>query len=512
MPDNSSFRLSRLRRGWKSLLIAWAVVAIVALVVFLLTWNAFFTYVPAGKHLVITAKDGDQVPPGHILAEKGQKGIQRDVRGEGWHFVLPIVYATEIEDNTEIPAGKVGVVTARGGEPRADGQILADEGQQGIQRHVLLPGNYRINRHGYDVQIEDSVEIPVGFVGVQQRLLGKEGKDAFADSPEEKGILREVLQPGIYFINPYEVHVITVEVGIFQTTLSGETAITFTARGGLQIKMDCTVEWEVRPEDMPTLVAEYKSRANVERNVIDPQAHAIGRDKGINYGVQDFLEGAAREKFQREFSKELETVCRTKNVTVHSAFIRHIEIPEVYMKQIRDKQIAAETKITNSAKEAVARSDAAVEREEKLVDQETKRVQAETGQVVAAIDTEVKNIETRTDAEIEKLKASFQAQIAQLDAEQRRVVAQAENEVKRLKETAQANIYQMKMDVFQNDGPAFLRYSLAEQLNPKLTMRLFHSGPGTFWTNMDGKGVQFMMPMQGPPGGSTRPDSAPPRN
>ena len=52
----------------------------------------------------------------------------------------------------------------------------------------------------------------------------------------------------------------------------------------------------------------------------------------------------------------------------------------------------------------------------------------------------------------------------------------------------------MKMNVFQNNGDAFLKYSLADQLNPKMIVRLFHSGPGTFWTNMEGKGLNFMLP------------------
>ena len=60
--------------------------------------------------------------------------------------------------------------------------------------------------------------------------------------------------------------------------------------------MDCTVEWEIRPDDMPSLVAEYGTRQQVEKTVIDVQAHAIGRDKGIDYGVQDFLEGTKRER------------------------------------------------------------------------------------------------------------------------------------------------------------------------------------------------------------------------
>jgi hypothetical protein len=57
----------------------------------------------------------------------------------------------------------------------------------------------------------------------------------------------------------------------------------------------------------------------------------------------------------------------------------------------------------------------------------------------------------------------------------------------------------MKMDIFQNDGNAYLRYTLADQLNPKLVLRLFHSGQGTFWTNMGDKNMQLMLPAASPP-------------
>src|SRR5207253_3488797 len=129
------------------------------------------------------------------------------------------------------------------------------------------------------------------------------------------------------------------------------------------ISMDCTVEWEVLPENMPALVAQYGNRKEVERKVIDPQAHACGRDKGIDYGAQDLLEGSQREKFQTDFTQELVKRCKSTGVTIHSAFIRSIEIPEDYLKPIRDKQIAAETQVTNKAKEVTAQSVAEVERE-----------------------------------------------------------------------------------------------------------------------------------------------------
>jgi hypothetical protein len=53
------------------------------------------------------------------------------------------------------------------------------------------------------------------------------------------------------------------------------------------------------------------------------------------------------------------------------------------------------------------------------------------------------------------------------------------------------------MDVFKGDGDAFLRYSMADQLSSNLRLRIFHSGPGTFWTNMDGKNMNLLIPTPG---------------
>src|SRR4051812_25006645 len=501
----TSFKFQMLRQ-WRRTLIVWGILLLVAISCVALTWNAFFTYVSPGYHMVITANDGQPLTPGHVLAEAGQKGIQREVLGEGWHFVLPIVYATEMEKNTDIPPGKVGIVTALGGKPLPPGRLLAEntknpqDEEQGIQRQVLPPGSYRVNLRGYRVELVDAIEIKSGFVGVQRRLLGKDGPSRFAEKPDEKGILHEVLQPGLYYINTKEFEVLISEVGIFQTAFhynkdpQQNTAIDFTSKGGFLISMDCTVEWEVMPKDMPSLVAEYGSRKAVEKTVIDVQAHSIGRDKGIDYGVQDFLEGSKREKFQADFTQELVRVGRSKDVKVHSAFIRNIVIPEEYLKPIRDKQIAGETEITNKAKEITAQTEADVEREQQMIQQRAVEVEAQTKRLVASIDRDVANIGTKTDNQIDKLKAEFDAKIAALMGRRTQLMGGAEAEVTKLTETARSNLFQLKMDVFQGNGDAFLRYSLAEQLNPKMVLRLFHSGSGTFWTNLEGKGVSLMLP------------------
>lgn len=488
---------------WKRLALVGGVLTILVIVGVVVLWTTFFKYVPPGKHLVLIAKNGDPLDPGEVLAKEGQKGIRREVMGEGFHFVMPIVYTCEIEENTIIPPGKIGIVTARGGRPPADGRVLAEEGEQGIQRRVLTPGAYRLNAHGYDVEIVPATEIKSGFVGVVRRLLGTEGKGLFArDDSAEKGFLPKVLQPGIYYVNTKEYEVIKVEVGIFQTTFFAplrdknmqDTSITFTAKGGYPISIDCTVEWEVLPEHMPALVAEYGSRREVEKKVIDVQAHAIGRDKGIDYGVQEFLEGSSREKFQEDFTKELTRVCKDKNVTVHSAFIRRIVIPEEYLKPIRDKQIAAETLLTTKAKELTAETENEVEREQRMIEQEVAKVEAETKLQVANIDQEVKNITSRTEAEIQKIKDDYGSRIAALDAEREKTLGQAEAEVAKMKDTAKSSLYQMKMEVFQQDSSAFLRYTMSQKLNENLVLRLFHSGNGTFWTNMGDKNMNLLLP------------------
>ena len=67
--------------------------------------------------------------------------------------------------------------------------------------------------------------------------------------------------------------------------------------------------------------------------------------------------------------------------------------------------------------------------------------------------------------------------------------------MQKMKEVAKSSLYEMKMKVFQNDANAFLRYTMAKELNQDIVLRLFHAGPGTFWTNMGDKNMNFLMPV-----------------
>lgn len=96
-------------------------------------WGFCRFYVSTNHMAIVTAKMfGDPLPPGQILAKKGQKGIQEDVLGEGRHFLNPIFYEYEIVPVIIIPPGKVGVVTSKLGSELPEGEFIARVGQKGI--------------------------------------------------------------------------------------------------------------------------------------------------------------------------------------------------------------------------------------------------------------------------------------------------------------------------------------------------------------------------------------------
>jgi regulator of protease activity HflC (stomatin/prohibitin superfamily) len=201
-----------------------SVIGIVGLMLFVYIfwmWGFCRFYVSPDKMAIITAKTGKSLPAGEILAEKGQKGVWREVLGEGRYFLNPFFYEWEIKPIIKIDVGKIGLVTAKIGKDLPAGEFLAEKGQKGIQKTVLGPGKYRFNPYGYEITIQDALQIPIGYVGVITSLSGKQVKEGEFAKLGEKGVLENVLQPGIYYINPRQYRVDILEVGTNQISLLG---------------------------------------------------------------------------------------------------------------------------------------------------------------------------------------------------------------------------------------------------------------------------------------------------
>ena len=247
-------------------------VALVAFVGFCFVWFGCRVYVPQGRIAIVTAKTGEELPPGAILAEPGQKGVQRIPLAEGRHFLNPVTHDWRIVPVVTIPAGSVGLVTAKTGKELPAGEIIAvDRASKGVWKDVLGPGSYRLNPEGYDVQTLSAINIPIGYVGVVTSLTGKPaGKGLFA-GPGEKGVMEKALQPGLYYVNPRAYQVDVVEIGMNQVSIIGKSGTVVLTKaqnqsaGGLDELQQLTLAKQVQKR------AEYVTQ-NADLGIVDDSA------------------------------------------------------------------------------------------------------------------------------------------------------------------------------------------------------------------------------------------------
>ncbi len=158
-------------------------------------WYGWRIEPEAGQIAVLIHKTGRNLPSGEIIAQDpSQKGILLDVLAEGRHFRNPYSWGWIITNTTDIGAGYLGVVTRLHGEDLPPGEIIATERSKGILREVLEPGRYRLNPFAYRVDIVPAINIRPGHVGVVVSLTGK---DVIQDEmpPEQRNEF--IVEPGL---------------------------------------------------------------------------------------------------------------------------------------------------------------------------------------------------------------------------------------------------------------------------------------------------------------------------
>ncbi len=251
-------------------------------------WGFCRFYVPAGYMAIITAKKGETMPAGQILAKEGQQGVQEEPFAEGRYFLNPIFYEWVIVPALKIPAGKIGIVTSKVGVDLPIGEFLADEGQKGVWKKVLGPGMYRLNPSGYKVDVVDAKSIPLGFVGVLTSLSGKVAQEAQFAKKGEKGVMRDILQPGLYYINNHEYNVDVIEVGLNQVSILGGEG------GKVVTKTQMFIQNEAMQELQTNVLAEQAAR---RQDYIDAEA------KKSNYsgGARSSRASGANDKMDEKF-------------------------------------------------------------------------------------------------------------------------------------------------------------------------------------------------------------------
>jgi hypothetical protein len=528
-----------------------------------IVWGACRVYVPGDKCLVLIRKTGTPLPAGEKVAAPGQKGIQREPLGPGRYFFNPLVWDWELHDLVAIPAGdptswkeyyaeaaadtafpevqgtwpQVGILVNKVGKapPAGQGEVV-DPGYQGIQKEVLTPGTYRINPYVYEVKLVRATIVPLGCCGVVTSQLGdmpgvetveevSVGPDGQAVKGQPKviqklalkgqrGVLREVLPPGIYYVNPYVYKVQIVQVGYNQISQlkskDASTHITFPSKDGFTIDIEVTVVWGRHPASIAEMINRFGDVEKIKQIILG-QMRSICRNLGSDYESTDFIRGEKREQYQKAVTETLQRVCRERDIEILIALIHNIEVhgspeaeksgtgevqlrPTDLKKTIQRGFIAFEQDLTKQAQRQTAEVRAKLETAKVAVEIAREQVNANTRKKVAEIAATGEKTALTTDAQRDLEVATIDKQIAELEAGTTRMLGKANADVQRLKNQAQADGKRLMIDAF-GSGRAYNLYTFAQSFAPD-AIRLIFAGEGTFWTDLtrlqDAAGLELL--------------------
>jgi hypothetical protein len=507
-------------------------------------WTAMRVFVGPNQALVVVNKFGKALPPDLVVVPANDnkfKGVQEDVRGPGRYFINPVEYEWEVVPQLEVPAGDpakwdwdetgrlknpasapmIAVVSSKQGKnPPSDAEVV-DQGFKGIQKEVLTPGTYKLNKYLYDWKLEPAVVVPPGSVGVVTRLTGDVGEVASATlteirasttgpatqpnadpappgvpsrlvvGPNQRGILKNVVQPGIYYVNPRAMKITIVPVGYDAISLEHpNTQIKFYSADGYLVEADFTVVWGRSPADAPNIVANIGSSEKVEANVIAPAMKAACQNEGAKYTARELIQGTTRSQFQDDLSKSLEDQVKNRNVHVLLALIRNIQIKDTAGKDqtegllstIQRANIEIENEITNKQKTETATIRANLEQARKMVDVAKETVTSDTGVKVANIMADAQKKAAEIDAQRDLDLAKIQLQIAELDAKRVQILGKADADVLKMKNDAEAQGAKLLVEAL-GSPQAYNKYIFAKNFQPQ-DLRLIFAGEGTFWTDL----------------------------
>ncbi len=367
---------------------------------------------------VVVATDGQPMAPGRLLGRRveghdsfqngqaflekgGQKGPQIDILLPGSYRVNSKLFQVEIREAIMVPSKKEGLVTARDGEPlppteyvaktvsgHRDFQdaagFLANGGQRGPQLDFLKPGTYYINPLMFEVSPDEVLLVQRGEVAVIVSNIGKDRaaqalENSSALSPEEqlkfgveryvvdsgyRGIQREVLGPGTYYLNklaftPHILPTTNITIDWAEEKAAGRgprgfDPLAIVSKDGFEMTVEVKVILRVQPQQAPHMVARIGTIENLIEHVIHPLIDSSFRNQASSSEAMKFMQDRYEE--QRKAEQHVIEELKRYHVECVSVLICQIGLPERLMLTLTNKVVASQQKsMYDSQQEAEAR-------------------------------------------------------------------------------------------------------------------------------------------------------------
>jgi len=431
----------------------------------------------ADQIAVLIHKTGNNLPDGEIIATSpDQKGIQLDVLSAGRYFRNPYTWGWEIKRVTDIPGGQLGVMTRLYGKDLPPGHIIASDETKGILPEILRPGKYFVNPYAHHVEIYDAISIRPGHVGVTISLIGNDV--LYSDLPPEqrntmlvedgvKGVKNDVLDPGTYYLNPYMVDVVEVNLQSQRYGMSGDDSISFLTLDGFNVTVEGTIEYGLQRDSAALLTHRVGDMDDIIKKIILPRARGFSRIEGSKHPAINFIVGETRQGFQRDLETHLREKCTPWGVDIKSVLVRKIIVPDEIASISRDREVAVQNALKFEQQIDQAKSQAELVRQEMLAIQNKEKVQADTERIRAVINAQQGQSVNIISAEQQREVARLEEQAASLQAEAVIKTAEGERDAIKARNEAEASVLKDQVNAFK-DGMMLARYRFYQQISPRI--------------------------------------------
>jgi uncharacterized membrane protein YqiK len=489
--------------------------------------EAALTVIPQGKIALLSAKDGNQLPTGSILARHvecdnyqdtrafltkgGQRGKQVGYLNNGVYRINTFLFDISVTGITYIEDGMVGVVTALDGIPLGQGSIAGNQieghnnfqdfdkfleagGQRGLQTQVIQAGSYSLNPWAVEIEKKEMTQIPIGHVGVVISFVGEDGVDVTGDGFKhgnivkkgQKGVCISPLDPGKYAINPY-----TQKIEIVPTTnlvLNWANArseshnldknlstITVRSKDGFPFNLDVSQIIHIPSTEAPKVIARFGSMSNLVSQVLEPTIGNYFRNSAQDSDVIAFL--SSRQERQNAAKERISQVLGEYNVHAVDTLIGDIVPPESLMKTLTDRKIAQEEEITFETQRKAQDKRKTLESAKALANMQGEMVSAQQSVEISQREAEAVVKKSEGAAKALELTAGGNAKALELkaNAEAKAKKVMAEAEAQQIKVTGEAQALSIeaigkstaesyRLQVEAMGGDNFANYKITEAI------------------------------------------------
>jgi regulator of protease activity HflC (stomatin/prohibitin superfamily) len=469
-----------------------------ALLLSVMIYNSFKIEVRTGEQAVLIRKAGLDLEPEMELAPPPKdgksyyKGVQtspnKGVLTEGRYFYNPFYWDWEILPQFVVTNGKIGIRISLQGDELPTGQVLAEPGQKGILREVLRPGRYPYNPYAEKIEEHDPVIVPAGYRGVVTLLAGRDPKDpnVILVGEGERGVQKRTLEPGLYYLNPYETRVYLVDCRSKRFNLGSDSGeMDFLSADGFVVTLDGAVEFRVIPDRAAEVFVLYNEDSNgdaideeIIAKVITPESRSLCRVGGSKLTGGQFINGDDREQFQRNMVKSLTENCEKQGIEIMAVAITSIQPPQQIATPVRAREVAKQELAQYNQERIQQLSEAQLKVQILLAEQKKRLVEGEQTVVEQTTKAEQDQSVAVTLAEQKWKVAETQLEAAKDKAAAMVAKAEAEADVIRFNNKAELAGLATRVQAFGGDGTALAQNLLIGKLAPAFRTILANSdGP-----------------------------------